>query len=65
MMILTVPTPAFSLGQLVATPGALQALEHAGQCLERFWSVMRVATGATSATPTARKMRGRCARAAA
>jgi hypothetical protein len=36
MIILTIPSPAFPLGQLVATPGALQALEEAGQFLEAF-----------------------------
>lgn len=43
MRILTVPTPAFPLGKLVATPGALQALKEAGQCLEAF--VVRHACG--------------------
>jgi hypothetical protein len=36
MLILTLPSLAFPLGQLVATPGALQALDEAGQCLEAF-----------------------------
>lgn len=36
MIVLTLPPPAFPLGQLAATPGALQALEEAGQCLEAF-----------------------------
>jgi hypothetical protein len=43
MMILTVPTPAFPLGKLAATPGALQALKETGQCLEAF--VIRHACG--------------------
>jgi hypothetical protein len=36
MIILTIPSPAFPLGQVVATPGALQALKEAGQCFEAF-----------------------------
>ena len=32
----SVPTPKFRLGQLVATPGALQALADAGQRLLEF-----------------------------
>jgi hypothetical protein len=43
MKILTIPPPAFPLGQLVATPGALQALGQAEQCLEAF--VVRHACG--------------------
>jgi hypothetical protein len=43
MMRLTVPSLVFPLGQLVATPGALQALEEAGECLEAF--VVRHACG--------------------
>jgi hypothetical protein len=43
MMILTVPSPAFPLGHLVATPGALQALEEAGEYLQAF--VVRHACG--------------------
>jgi hypothetical protein len=36
MIVLTVQPPAFPLGQLAATSGALRALEEAGQCLEAF-----------------------------
>ena len=36
MIVLTLPPPVFPLGQLAATPGALKALEEAGQCLEAF-----------------------------
>jgi hypothetical protein len=36
MIILTIPSLAFPLGQLAVTLGALQALEEAGQCLEAF-----------------------------
>jgi hypothetical protein len=36
MKIFTIPSSLFSLGQRVATSGALQALEEAGQCLEAF-----------------------------
>ena len=47
-MILTVPSPAFPLGHLVATPGALQALEEAGEYLQAF--VVRHACADVDAT---------------
>ena len=36
--MVTKPTPRFALGQLAATPGALEALEKAGQSPAEFLS---------------------------
>ena len=43
--------PLFSLGQIVATPGALAALERAQQAPTCSWSVMQAGTGANWSRP--------------
>ena len=39
--------PKFSLGQVVATPGALRALQEAGQSPSFFWTGTSPGIGAT------------------
>ena len=45
----------FRLGQIVATPGALRALERAGTRLRNFWNAMFAEIGATWTKKTGKK----------
>jgi len=51
-----VPAAKFDLGQLVATPGALAALEESGETARLIhFTTLRLATGATSLMTTEKK----------
>ena len=45
----TVMKPKFPLGQIVATPGALETLRDAGQTASSFWIGISKAIGGLSA----------------
>ena len=47
--------PAFELGQIVATPGALAALKKSGQQPDEFLTPMSTASGTICPRTTAKK----------
>jgi len=48
--------PLFPLGQIVATPGALAALERASSRLPVSWPVTQSGTGANWSQPMSQRM---------